>query len=386
MKTTRILHVISNLDIGGAEKRLLDITRQVDQNRVKLHFCTFSKRPGKLCPEFQAAGATLHLLPLDVYFSFRFKRLLRELRFDAVHAHMHNASGYVLRLASQAGTAVRIAHYRSCQDGKNSSLRRQMQRRLLHHWIDKHATHILACGRNAMLNNWGSRWEDDRRCKIVYNGIDPLLFHDLNDRDGVSHEFNLLPENPLYIHVGNIRRPKNHTKLLAVFARILEITPTANLLLVGRGDNEIEQDLHSLAQTYGISDRVVFAGLRNDVPRLLRAADAMIFPSLWEGLPGAILEACAAGIPVLASDLPEIREIAEYFPLIHCLTLSQRDQDWAREAISLCQHIEDTRKMRSVALTFDASPFHIRKCVSSLYEVWENKLPDSHKKHPNRAA
>lgn len=386
VRKTRVLHVINNLDIGGAEKRLLDITRHVDRNRIELHFCTFSERAGELCDEFRAAGAQFHLIPMGLRFSYQFKQLLRQYQFDAVHAHMHYAAGYVLRLAAQTGTAVRIAHFRSCQDGRKNSLRRRVQRCLLRHWVDKHATDVLACGRSAMRSNWGPRWEEDSRFRVVHNGIDSSLFSSPRDREGVSREFKLLPESPLYIHVGNIRQPKNHAKLLSVFARIVENTPTANLLLVGRDDNEMGRDLKSSAVQHGISKRIVFAGLRDDVPRLLRAADAMIFPSLWEGLPGAVLEACAAELPVLASDIPEIREIAERLPLVHCLPLSREDREWAQTAVSLCMQSGEIRNATTATRAFAASPFHIHACVTSLYEVWEQAVSGREQNLPNKAA
>ena len=71
----------------------------------------------------------------------------------------------------------------------------------------------------------------------------------------------------------------------------------------------------------GVLDRVRFSGERQDIPRLLKGADLFLFPSLWEGLPGALLEACAAGTPVLASDIAANREVAEVFPGIRLLGL-----------------------------------------------------------------
>ncbi len=386
VRKTRVLHVINNLDVGGAEKRLLDITRHVDPNRIELHFCTFSERVGELCDEFRAAGAKFHLIPMGLRFSHQFKQLLRQHQFDVVHAHMHFAAGYVLRLAAQAGTAVRIAHFRNCQDGRKNSLQRRVRRYLLRHWVDKHATDVLACGRSAMRSNWGPHWEEDSRFRVVHNGIDSSPFSSPRDREGVSQEFKLRPESPLYIHVGNIREQKNHAKLLSVFARIVESTPTANLLLVGRDDNEMGRELKSFAVQHGISKRIVFAGLRDDVPRLLRAADVMIFPSLWEGLPGAVLESCAAELPVLASDIPEIREIAERLPLVHCLPLSREDREWAQAAGSLCIPSGEIRNGTTAKRAFDASPFHIHACVTSLYEVWEQAVFGRERKLQNKAA
>ena len=126
VRKTRVLHVINNLDVGGGEKRLLDITRHVDPSRIELHFCTFSERVGELYDDFRAAGAQFHLIPMGLRFSRQFRQLLRQQQFDVVHAHMHFAAGYVLRLAAQAGTAVRIAHFRNCQDGRKNSLQRRL--------------------------------------------------------------------------------------------------------------------------------------------------------------------------------------------------------------------------------------------------------------------
>jgi len=221
-----------------------------------------------------------------------------------------------------------------------------------------------------MASNWGLPWEADSRCKIVFNGVDSTPFECPRDRPGIAQEFNISAEGPLYIHVGNLRRPKNHPKLLSVFAHLVKKNPTASLLLVGRSDDDFGQNIKSLASKLGISRSVVFVGQRNDVPRLLRSADAMIFPSLWEGLPGAVLEACASGIPVLASDLPEIREIADHLPLVQCLPLSVSNQQWADKALCLVQRSLNHKSVIARSADFLESPFHIQHCVRALCETW----------------
>ena len=118
-----------------------------------------------------------------------------------------------------------------------------------------------------------------------------------------------------------MRPPKNHLRLIDIFGEVLRRQPTAVLLLVGQGRNAIERRLHRRIAQLGLGGQVVFCQERTDVPRLLGAADALIFPSLWEGLPGVVLEACAAGTPVLASDLPGVRDIAARLPRVRCLSL-----------------------------------------------------------------
>ena len=79
-RPTRVLHVINNLDVGGAEKRLLDVTRHVDSSRFELHYCTFSGRLGALSSDFEAAGARLHSTRMGIRFAYQFKKILQKIQ------------------------------------------------------------------------------------------------------------------------------------------------------------------------------------------------------------------------------------------------------------------------------------------------------------------
>ena len=97
----------------------------------------------------------------------------------------------------------------------------------------------------------------------------------------------------------------------------------------------MEPQVREMVRRLHLLDGVALAGNRSDIVRLVKAADLMIFPSLWEGLPGAVLEAASAGIPVLASDLPGVRELAEHLSRIEALSLERADRDWALRAAEL---------------------------------------------------
>src|SRR4029077_16843152 len=122
----------------------------------------------------------------------------------------------------------------------------------------------------------------------------------------------------------------------------------------------------------GIAERVVFAGTRRDVPRLLGAADLMIFPSSREGLPGAILEAAAAGAPVLATGLPWILEISQRLMDVRCLSLSQADETWAAAAVGMIA----CRGTAGAALKrFEQTPFSMRNCTRAFEAVYRGSGP-----------
>ena len=93
----------------------------------------------------------------------------------------------------------------------------------------------------------------------------------------------------------------------------------------------------------------------------------MILPSLWEGLPGAALEACALGIPVLAADLPGTRELATHFPHLSLLSLAEDDEAWAAAIVRLIRRARPVVEAREC---FDASPFTLARTRETHYEIW----------------
>jgi glycosyltransferase involved in cell wall biosynthesis len=267
---------------------------------------------------------------------------------------------------------VRVTHFRITGDGKPLDLRRRVQAAVLRRWVDKYSTDILAVSRGTMAAAWHPDWQSDPRCRVVYNGIDLKPFAAPRDREGVCRELGVPADATLYMHVGRIDEQKNHLRLAGIFAEVVRRDPAGWLVLVGRGGNELERRLRSQLAAVGVAQRVVFAGLRSDVPRLLKAADLMVFPSLFEGLPGAVLEACAAGTPVLASDIEVHRETAGHLRSVVTLPLESPDGVWAGAAARLAAEARRDPELRTrAAQAFAASPFSIDECVRANVAVWE---------------
>jgi glycosyltransferase involved in cell wall biosynthesis len=359
-----VLHVFGRMQRGGAELRTLDVMRAMGRDRARFHFCALTGLPGELDDEIRRLGGEVHLVRLGPAFLVRFLRLLHRLRPKVVHSHVFLFSGVVLALARAVAVPVRVAHFRSMGDGVAPTAARRAWTALLRALLDASATHILAVSRGAMAFGWREGWERDRRCAVVYNGIDAAPYRDLQDRNAVLREFGLPPDARLVVHVGRIDPAKNHALLLRIFERVAAEEPAARLVLVGRGGNALEAALRSDIAATGLGDRVVFAGLREDVPRVLCAADLMIFPSIREGLPGAVLEACAAGVPVIATNLPGVVEIAVHFPSVTPLPLSAPVERWAEESLTIL------RGYAPAVVPIEATPFSLASCVERLAHVW----------------
>ena len=379
----RILHLFSRLNCGGAEKRTLEVARHIQRQpelrqRIQIDYCVLSGQPGVLDEEARALGGRIHYLPLrQASFPRRFTALLRREGYAVVHSHVHLASGILLELARLAGVPHRIVHFRSQSDGKSYLLRGPL-RWLLKRLIDHAAVRILSVSRCVMEAVWGEDWSRDERCQVIYNGIDVdgrSVIHDQEHKEKLVQSLGLPPNSRLMVHVGSYRAPKNHPRLIDIFRQVHRQESRSHLLLVGDLSQGLSQ-LKSRLASYRLGNVVHFLGLQKDVAHLLRAADVMIFPSLWEGLPGAVLESLAVGTPVVASDIPPHREIASFLPGLTCVPLSAPDEYWAKIICSLVPPAgEDREKAWQL---FTESPFSLDRCVASLVAIWEEDLTARH--------
>jgi glycosyltransferase involved in cell wall biosynthesis len=328
----KVLHVFGRMDRGGAELRTLDLMEQEALKTFEFHFATLASGGGALDDRIRELDGHVHSCVLGATFSTRFRRLLRHFKYDIVHSHVHHFSGYILRLAFKEGVPARIAHFRSTGDGRPTTVRRRAQRALTRHWIDRYATAIVAVSEGCMRSAWSNDWRSDPRCAVIYNGLDLSGFSFPREASAVRREFGFPAASELIVHVGTISQWKNQERVLRIFAALYRRQPSRRLLLIGRDGDGTKARIEIQLQTLGLHGAVMMAGERDDVSRLLKAADLMIFPSLREGLPGAVLEACAAGTPVVASDLPGPKEIAAFSKSIVCLPVTTGDNDWAAAA------------------------------------------------------
>jgi glycosyltransferase involved in cell wall biosynthesis len=329
----RILHIFGVMDRGGAEMRTLELYRALDRRRYVFEFCSLSGLHGELDDEIVALGGAVHMVKLDSGFALRFLRLLRNRRFTAVHSHVHLFTGVILALSGLAGVRKRIAHFRSTADGKGTGLWRRSRNMLLQCLLNHSATDIVGVSQAALEMVLGPSWRNDPRCQLIYSGVAVETFQVAADPVAVRKEFGFPAETKLVIHVGRLSPEKNHARLVRIFLCLAELVPGASLLIVGKRDAAIESTLASIVQNHPAGRNIVFAGLRADIGRLLASSDLMIFPSLREGLPGSVVEASAAGIPVLASDIPGISELVGLLPGLQAISLACADQYWANSAL-----------------------------------------------------
>jgi glycosyltransferase involved in cell wall biosynthesis len=366
----KVLQFLGSMGYGGVETWLMHVWRHIDRTKFQFDFCYTKPQPGAYAPEIESLGGRMVACRLDQRnpfgFARRFRALLRKGQYSVVHSHVHHFSGFVIRLAHRAGVPMRIAHSHSTSDGKGSGPSRILYHALMKHWIRKHATHGLAASGDAAVSLFGLNWQSDSRFRVVHCGIDLERFRQDVCRQAVRQELGI-PLNALVVgHVGSFRPPKNHAFLLQIAAEVLKMRPDVRFLLVG--DGPLRPQIEARARDLGIEKNVIFAGVRSDVPRLmLGAMDVFLFPSLWEGLGIVLVEAQAAGLRCVSSDV--VPGQASVVPdAFNRFSLSANASTWATRVL---QTVECGALPKEMALEVVAgSHFNIAKSCQSLAELY----------------
>jgi glycosyltransferase involved in cell wall biosynthesis len=188
-----------------------------------------------------------------------------------------------------------------------------------------------------------------------------------HDRAEVRRELGVADDEILIGHVGRYVAQKNHDLLLPVFAEVCRREPRARLLLVG--DGPLAAEIDATIDRLAIRDRVIQAGIRTDVPRLMRGMDLFLFPSRYEGLGLALLEAQVSGLPCVFSDVvPPEADLLQ--PLVHRLPLDAPPAHWAGVVLEAHRRTPAGLHREEAGRVLERSPFNVRVSVRELEEVY----------------
>ncbi len=299
--------------------------------------------------ELLAAGARIARVPArrqhPVGYVRAVSRLVRAGGFYAVWLHQTVISSIEPLVAARAaGVPVRVLHSHSSANmsGRLSGVLHRIQRPL----TGLYANRRYACSAEAAQWLFGNApWT------FVPNIFDPAPFSfDADRRAHVRRQLGLHPQERAVIHVARLGPAKNHAFDLRIMEALRAMGVHARLLLCG--DGPYREDLAADVQRLSLDDMVTFLGPRKDVPDLLQAADVMILPSTFEGLPYTALEAQAAGLPLLLSQA--VSTSAQVGGQVTVLDLAGGAVPWARAIASLDPRAHLARPNAVKGSPFDA--------------------------------
>lgn len=354
----RVLQVIHNLEVAGAEVLVHDLVVGLNRRHVECSLYLLQSTESRLQRALQGQGVTVYgrgRIPL--YSPVHLRRLASHLRthaYDIVHVHLFPAQMWAaaaVKLANVATPLVITEH--SAYNYRRRKIYRPVDR-----WIYTQSC-AIACvsdaAREALI-----QWIPDVAAKTwtCPNGIDLGAF--ANALPQTTGQSQIVDDGPIVLSVGRLMHQKDHGTTIRAISR----TANAHLLIAGVGpDIESHQDL---AKDLGISDRVHFLGQRTDVPGLMRKADIFVQSSRFEGFGIAALEAMASGLPVVASRVPGLAELVEGAGI---LFEPGDDCELAKHLNELLANPELRARLRSAGQA-RAAAFNIDKTVDSYENLY----------------
>jgi glycosyltransferase involved in cell wall biosynthesis len=306
----RIVHVLGRMDHGGIEHWLLEVFARFDRSRFRHEVVV--REPGRhaLHDRLDQLGVPCTHCPghpNPAAFGRAFLALLRQGPAAAVvHSHLDRFTGLVMLFARLGGVPVRIAHMHNdyAGDDRAAGWRRRAYMAAVRGLVRRCATAGIGVGDGAADYLFGPRWRQDPRWRVMPCGIDPAPLSRRAADPGLRSALGLAEGAWVVGSVGRLAEQKNQMVLVEGLPALLRLVPQAVLAIAGTGP--LEAQLRTRAAQLGVAPALRLLGPRDDVPHLLTGVfDAFAFPSRFEGLGVAAIEAQAAGLPcILSSAVP----------------------------------------------------------------------------------
>ncbi len=304
----RVSLVVASLDRGGAETQVAELARRLDGRDFDVSVALLTHH-GQMFDEARARGVRVELIRPAVPSVSSWTNWLRALvgwlaqqRPAVVHGFIFPTYLLTALAAAKVGHVAAVGAVRSLSLGYPSHFP--------YSWLERLANRlsVLVVGNSEAVRAAAARRDPRvaRKFVVIPNGIDVDRYADGSRRRETRGALGVDEDHLLVLMVANLIHYKGHADALDAFARLRRGCPRARLILAGSGPEEAR--LRRMAAELGIDRDVEFLGSRDDVPALLSAADLFVLPSHEEGLPNAVLEAMAAGLPIVATDVGGVRE------------------------------------------------------------------------------
>lgn len=329
----KIVCFVSSMDAGGAETFIMKIYRAIDRTKYQFDFIVSSNQKGLYNDEILSLGGNVFYTPAKSKYFFKniltTYKILRKHNYEAALRMTSHSLGTIDLLVAKAAGIKKLI-LRSTNAGNTNTSKVSIFLHKIFRFLPKCVPNIkIAPSILAADFLFGKNSVKNKKVIILNNGIplDKFLF---DDRLRKQTRNNLKINNKFVIgHIGRFNFQKNHKFLIKIFYEINKKFPETVLLFIGKG--ELENDIKNCVDNLELNEKVLFLGIRKDIPELLMAMDLMLFPSLFEGMPNVLIEAQATGLPCIISDsiTKEVLINENIIPL----PLTDKDE-WINESIN----------------------------------------------------
>jgi len=362
---TRIVvaHVVVNLDIGGLERVVLNIIRSTDDHRFR-SILVCLRDGGDLTDEIDQSHTKIFAMNKKDRMEYAlFFRLARILKNENVHiVHCHNFGPLIYGSVAGRLAACKVLY---TAHGKYSARRLGRSRVLKFGRLD-HIVAVSEDSRQVAINEAG-RSPDE--VETLINGVDVDSFETTGARSQMRHDLGIANDAPVFGIVARLTAVKDHAMLIRAFVKVRAACPSAILLIIG--DGELEGPLLEQVTALGPNSGIKMLGARRDISLLLEAMDVFVLSSYSEGLSVTLLEASAARLPIVATNIggnPEVvldRETGRIVP--------ERDDTAMAEAmIWMADNLDKGAQMGELGRIRVNEQFGVHRMVSRYEQIYES--------------
>lgn len=360
-KSMKILHVITSLQTGGAEKLVTDIVPMLKMKGADVDVCLFDGQETAFKKRLENTGCKIYSFSNggNVYNPLNILRLTRLMRhYDIVHTH--NTAPQLFGAIGSVLCSVVMRHY--CElitTEHNTSNRRRHWKWYVYidRWMYHRYKRIICISNQAEENLRLHLKRDNLQIKTIFNGVSVESFHNAQPIASMKAS-----ERFVVIMVAGFRYQKDQDTLIRAVSMLSE--KDYELWLVG--DGERRKELEGLVEGLGLQDRVRFLGLRTDVAELLHTADVVVMSSHWEGLSLSNIEGMSVGKPFVASDVDGLHEVTDGYGIL----FPHGDADKLAEIITRLHDDKAYYDKIAAACYERAKQFDINKTVDGYFDVY----------------
>ena len=310
----KVLQVTGAMNRGGAEVMIMDVFRNISSD---VHFdflINYNKNIGIVEGDFDQEildkGASLFHIPTQwsigpIKFFKEFKKIIEVARPDIVHIHMNSKSGIIAWAAKKAGVKHIITHvhadikFRGSLPYRTISKAEMAFQKIL---IDRYSNQFWGCSKEANNSLFYASNLNNKNSAVINNAVDTKLFQNIKSEDvqHLSDSYELEEGSIVLGNVGRLVRHKNVLLIIEIVNALLSEGINCKFVFAGRADQpEYLAEIQEKIAFYNLQDKVIYLGLRSDIPTVMSTFDVFIGPALKEGFGLVAVEAQAAGIPCI---------------------------------------------------------------------------------------
>jgi glycosyltransferase involved in cell wall biosynthesis len=295
----KLMLITHDLAIGGLQQVVVNICKSIDRGRFDISVLCL-RALGEFTPNIEKLGVKVYVVPQKQnrtdYFTFlKVAKILRELKINVIHTHNTQPliDGTIGALLAGVKTVVHTDHARNYPDKR---------RYMLAEWLMSHFVYKFVGVSEATTQDL-IRYEkiSPKKLVTIVNGIDGSALEIPIEKDRKKKELGIVNDGPVIGLGVRLAKQKGITYLLQAMPEIITKYPKITLVIAGTGD--CEDQLRTEARDRGVDNNVLFIGPRLDMIEIIKIFDLYVLPSVWEGLPIVLLEAMAAGCPIVATNV-----------------------------------------------------------------------------------